>query len=546
VDTTKKHRRRAPRPRSFFEEETRVLGLDHIDAMLAEGSTPGPPEIYEPPEANLSRGPLVGEIEEPTFSDLETDPRRNAGGSNPPSFLITSAPRPEPASVEPDDDDEETRIHLECTPEPFFPVKTEPPVRRAAQPSHRLPPALFRHSGATDVQPLEAASLELRENTELRPIESPEGPYCPAGTPELAAYQIVRKLAVGGMGIVYEAFHRESRQRVAVKYMRKSASEQPELVKRFLGEAVAASRINHPGVTTIFDYGHDRTGVPYLVMEYLDGQSLAERLAVETLGAGEFLEISRQIATILEAAHAHGIVHRDLKPDNIFVVGEGERVTVKILDFGVAKFQHDDLYLLRTTKAGQVLGTPYYMSPEQCGGGEVDHRSDIYALGCVMYQMLTGRVPFSGNLLTVVYGHRQDQATPITAYNPSTPPGLVALVEAMMAKSPADRPQRMADVANALTAVSAGAPVPVPPPRDPSADIKLESQQRRPRHKLRDTLDSMPGQQGGSVVAHIPVRLAPAYAGGRDQAPSWILWPVLLVLVAAILASLLLAGVIPV
>ena len=290
------------------------------------------------------------------------------------------------------------------------------------------------------------------ENTELQPVDPPAGPYCPTAAPSLAAYQLTRRVADGGMGIVYEAFHRETRKRVAIKHMREMPSSQAKLAKRFLGEAIAASRIDHPGVADIFDFGYDTNGIPYLVMEFLEGENLGDRICRGPIGPSEFLSIACQIANVLDAAHHWGIVHRDLKPDNIFLVGSGSELRVVVLDFGVAKFLHADQHLLATTQSGQVLGTPYYMSPEQCIAGDIDSRSDVYSLGCVFYQMLTGDVPFSGSIYDVILGHRQLEPHPISKYR-HVSSELEQLVAHMMAKSAHERPQSMKAIESEIAAM---------------------------------------------------------------------------------------------
>jgi serine/threonine-protein kinase len=211
------------------------------------------------------------------------------------------------------------------------------------------------------------------------------------------------------------------------------------------------------------------------------------------------MAISKQIAFILEAAHRAGIIHRDLKPDNIFLLDGGDLPRIKVLDFGVAKFRHNDLFL-RTTKTGQMLGTPYYMSPEQCAGTGIDNRSDVYALGCVMYQMLTGRVPFAGNLIAVVTGHRRETPTPIAALNHTVPEPLIELIDQMMAKDIEQRPQSMAYVATALDMAAA-----TPLPRSPT-EVRSPSRST-PRMKLAETINSMGENQRRAVRLGYPLAL---------------------------------------
>jgi serine/threonine protein kinase len=456
-------RRTYDTPESFFDADTRVVDIDaELVALAAQ-------------DDDFSSS-TTAVTKDAVYTNFEVDPdarTRVAQGSNPPMPLHAAMTAPMP-KVDP------TRVRL-VNPDSLR--HTGPTsIRRLPAPAH--PPI-----EPTQIKQLEGARRTVDdESTELRPMTKPAGPYCPVGAPQLAAYQIVRQIALGGMGIVYEAYHRGSGQRVAVKYMRRAAAQKHDLVQRFLAEAVAASRIEHPGVAEIYDYGHDDGGIPYLVMEYLDGECLAERLGRGPLSPGEFVTISRQIAHILEAAHRAGIVHRDLKPDNVFLMAGPGPLAIKVLDFGVAKFQANDLFL-RATQAGQMLGTPYYMSPEQCAGAPIDHRSDVYALGCVMYQMLTGRVPFSGNIVAVVTGHRRETPTPIASLNPMIPEALIGLIESMMAKPADDRPQHMVEVTAALDIVINGPP----PARDDSQFFRQRRDSRHPKPNMVDTIDSTPG-----------------------------------------------------
>ncbi len=200
---------------------------------------------------------------------------------------------------------------------------------------------------------------------------------------QIGAYRIVRRIGAGAMATVYEARHARLGLRAAIKVLNKSLLQQPKLVQRFMGEAIAAARIRHPGVCGVYDSGHLPDGTFYLVMEYLDGQTLSERIRQGALPASEAIEIARQVAVILAQVHKSGVVHRDLKPDNIFLVRDGEgALQVKVFDFGCARFMVERTEIVSQTTTGRILGTPTHMAPEQCrASAEVDHRSDIYALG---------------------------------------------------------------------------------------------------------------------------------------------------------------------
>ncbi|MES1165072.1 MAG: serine/threonine-protein kinase [Verrucomicrobiota bacterium] len=210
-------------------------------------------------------------------------------------------------------------------------------------------------------------------------------------------YRIVRKVGEGGMGAVYQAEHAVIGKRVALKVLFADLSRRPELVARFLQEARSASRIGHENVIDISDFGQTSEGLVYIAMEFLEGQDLGRALRSErTLAWGRARGILMQIAKGLRAAHGQGIIHRDMKPENIFLVQrEGRPDFVKVLDFGIAKVvSADNNDGPRLTQTGMIFGTPEYMSPEQAQGQPPDHRVDVYAVGCIMYHMLTGLVPF--------------------------------------------------------------------------------------------------------------------------------------------------------
>ncbi len=214
----------------------------------------------------------------------------------------------------------------------------------------------------------------------------------------------MRKLGEGGMGTVYLARHRITGREVAVKLLRPGTCDAPGRCERLLQEALASGQIRHPNVIDVYDAGmHD--GAPYLVLEYLRGESVAERLSrVGTVDVPEALDIVEQTLAGVGAAHARGIVHRDLKPDNLFIVTAGAQEQVKVLDFGIAKL--DDGGVAAPTRTGALVGTPHYMAPEQFEGGELDGRVDLYAIGVVLFELLTGEVPFHaesyGSLLLAI------------------------------------------------------------------------------------------------------------------------------------------------
>jgi serine/threonine protein kinase len=210
-------------------------------------------------------------------------------------------------------------------------------------------------------------------------------------------YRLDRLLGAGGMGIVYEAEHLVLHRRCAVKFLHAEVARNADSVKRFVREAQAASAIGHPGIIDIHDVGVDHDGGPYLVMEFLEGTSLASELARERrLSPAPAVEIVVQALAALAHAHRQGIIHRDLKPDNLFLTGKaGSRRKVKILDFGISRVVGGPAADEHLTRTGTVVGTPLYMSPEQAGGSDdLDQRLDLYAMGVLLYECLTGRLPF--------------------------------------------------------------------------------------------------------------------------------------------------------
>jgi formylglycine-generating enzyme required for sulfatase activity/tRNA A-37 threonylcarbamoyl transferase component Bud32 len=283
-------------------------------------------------------------------------------------------------------------------------------------------------------------------------------------------YRIQREIARGGMGVVYEAIHTVIGQRAAVKVLQ-STGGRPSTQQRFLNEARAVSLVQHPGMVRIFDFGQLPTGMPYILMELVEGELLRARLSREDsrLEVGSALRIARQIAVALASAHARGIIHRDLKPENVMLVLDeeaagGERV--KLLDFGIAKLLGDEL--VRTTE-GVVLGTALYMAPEQCAGSEdIDDRADVYALGVLLYEMLSGGPPFRGEPTAVMRQHLFQEPAPLPE-QVLLPEELHKLLRRMLAKEPSRRP-RMSEVAESLQALERGTPVEglVPASREPT------------------------------------------------------------------------------
>ena len=291
-----------------------------------------------------------------------------------------------------------------------------------------------------------------------------EPPLAP-GTVLAERYRIHDLVGRGGMGTVYRAEHLALGNTVAVKVLRASHGAHADIVRRFQREAVAASHIHHSGIVAVTDFGRTPDGRFYLAMELVDGETLARRLArLGPLVPAEAVSLVREIARALGAAHARGIYHRDIKPENVLLARDG---SVKLADFGIARLAEGPRDA-RETAAGLIFGTPHYMSPEQAAGQRQDGRSDVYALGVLLFELLTGAPPYLGASAThVLAAHLLSPVPRLPAQGAHGPiPGTLGdLVERMMAKSAAERPATMAEVEAALDAVLAGQELPLPAPR---------------------------------------------------------------------------------
>jgi serine/threonine-protein kinase len=259
---------------------------------------------------------------------------------------------------------------------------------------------------------------------------------------QVGAYRLLQQIGEGGMGAVWLAEHAMLGRRAAIKLLHPMFTARPDIVTRFFNEARAATAIADPGIVQIFDFGQHVDGTAYIAMEMLEGEPLDRRMGrLGRLPIADALRLLRQIASTLGVAHQRGIVHRDLKPENIYLVRDPEVIggeRAKILDFGIAKLTGDPTV---KTNTSAVMGTPTYMSPEQCrGAGQVDQRSDVYALGCMLFKLITGAPPFdaegAGEIIAM---HLREPPPTLSSRVHGIPPELDALVQHCLAKEPAYR-----------------------------------------------------------------------------------------------------------
>ena len=263
-----------------------------------------------------------------------------------------------------------------------------------------------------------------------------------AGTP-VGEYTVEHKLGEGAFGKVFKAVHPLIGKEVAIKVLGRKYSSDPQIVSRFVSEARAVNQIAHRNIIDIFSFGQLADGRHYYIMELVQGRPLDVMLwERRRLSLPEAMPILRGIARALDAAHAKGIAHRDLKPANVFVCEDGEgNVSPKLLDFGIAKLLSTELQPHHKTRTGAPIGTPYYMSPEQCRADAIDHRTDIYSFGVMTYELLTGTLPFHGqSYVDILFKHLQEAAAPPSAHAAHLTPEIDHAVLRMMAKLPSDRP----------------------------------------------------------------------------------------------------------
>jgi serine/threonine-protein kinase len=305
------------------------------------------------------------------------------------------------------------------------------------------------------------------------PTESGSG-WQARGVPDITGreiagrYRIIKKLGEGGMGAVYRGEQISLKRAVAVKLLRPELGSNQLILRRFNAEAEAVAKLSHPNTVNIFDFGQDTDGSLFIAMEYIEGRSLREALQRDgAIPSQRALAIALQVAASLSDAHAHSIVHRDLKPDNVMLQDRGkQKDVVRVLDFGIAKLRDDSRATqMAMTQDGDMLGTPQYMAPEQIKGESIDGRTDIYALGCLIYEMVTARLPYEApSIMAMLSKHLLEDVVPPSQRRPdlALPPAIDQLVAAAMAKEPSARPETMEQFAELISGLM------VSMPRDPN------------------------------------------------------------------------------
>ncbi|HEY5938459.1 MAG TPA: serine/threonine-protein kinase [Kofleriaceae bacterium] len=327
----------------------------------------------------------------------------------------------------------------------------------------------------------------------------------------LGNYRVIAEISSGGMGTVYRAEHALLGKPAAIKLLKPELTANAELVDRFFTEAKAATAIRHPGIIDVYDYGHTAHGYAYLVMELLDGDPLGKRLEARgRFSEVEAANIARGIASALKAAHGKGIVHRDLKPDNVFLVPDpdGPSERVKVLDFGIAKLassaEHPNVH---HTQTGALMGTPLYMAPEQArAAGTIDHRADLYSLGCILYELLVGAPPFVAEGMGEVIAMQMfADPEPPSARLAEITPEMEELVLKLLEKEPHARYQSAGEVVTALAALGARLSTRLSAPLtsvgDSKPQVRITQLRSSKLEKTQPTRESEPKRASLALVA---------------------------------------------
>jgi serine/threonine-protein kinase len=348
----------------------------------------------------------------------------------------------------------------------------------------------------------------------------PDEADLPAGT-RVGEYEVQGKLGEGGFGAVFRAVHPLIGKTAAIKVLNAEYSARQDIVSRFVAEARAVNQIRHRNIIDIFSFGQLPDGRHYYVMELLEGTTL-DRLLEERgrLSFAEAMPILRGVARALGAAHAAGIAHRDLKPENVFVADGEDGPHAKLIDFGIAKLLGDAAPEKQShkTRTGAPIGTPYYMSPEQCRGRNVDQRTDIYAFGVLVFVLLTGQRPFVGeDVVEVFFKHISQPAPAMSSVCPDLSPALDAPVLAMLEKDPDKRPSSILAAYEALAAAAGAGPIAAPPSAPAAAAPRISITPAGGGHEdaLGDAHTIVPGS-----TAQLPPERTPGPSSDTTRAPT--------------------------
>ena len=343
-------------------------------------------------------------------------------------------------------------------------IEELPTGRLASDQAHKVKaPTVFNQNKATNEQDKTltdiAGQISLAESAILQEVEEVKKgrkrkEILESGKVFQSKYKVIKMIGFGGMGQVYVANHIALGSKVAIKVLNTTfiGDDEEEATDRFKREAKATAAIDHPNAVKVFDFGvEDNTC--YLVMEYLNGESLRKRLTrLSRFSIPEALNLIQQVCSVLEVMHRKGIVHRDLKPDNIFFHNQEDREVVKVLDFGIAKVSGSTLSEGKLTSTGALLGTPHYMSPEQCQGMRLDGRSDLYSFGVIVYELLCGALPFEAeNTLSMLFKHVRDNPINIKQVMPELPQSIADVVMKLLEKQPKNRYQTAKEFAQVFS-----------------------------------------------------------------------------------------------
>lgn len=350
-------------------------------------------------------------------------------------------------------------------------------------------------------------------------MPSPRSPFGQlnelVGTVVDGRYRVEAMIGSGGMGAIFRAYREGLSRPLALKVLHPAVTADPTTIKRFEREAVSASKLDHPNCVRVSDHGSTDDGLSYLAMELVEGTQLSSLLG-EPMAPATAADLIGQVLEALDHAHSRNIVHRDLKPDNILVArdGEGDR-TLKLVDFGIAKILEDKQTQERLTQTGFVYGTPHYMSPEQAAGGQIDHRADLYAVGIILYEMLTGRRPFQA--LDPMSMMRKQVTQAHDALPADVPKRLAAIVDRLLEKDPKDRYQSARDALNALGATRMrleGVPAAKLPVGPPAAEAPTMAQPAQ----AADAETVASPQAGVQPAASVSTSAARSHSAARSRA----------------------------